>query len=520
MTNPSNRPIGIDLGTTFTVVASLDQNGRPITIPNAGGDPTTPSAVFFDHGSILVGKPAIQAGTLRPGNLAEAVKREMGKTTFSQAIDGDFYPPEVIQSLILEKVSRDAAARGGRVKEVVITVPAYFNEPRRKATQDAGRLAGLDVIDIINEPTAAAIAYGVTAGFLDSDGQSKRSERILVYDLGGGTFDATLMAINGKSYSVLATDGDVRLGGLDWDQRIADHLAEQFQKQHGVDPRSDAIASQRLMREAEAAKRVLSSQPIANLKFELLGKSVKVALTRDQFEEMTGDLLDRTRFTLSQLVRQARLKWTDVTRVLLVGGSTRMPMVTKMLFQETGKTPDGSLAVDEAVAHGAALYAGLLSKCDIDSDEIDFTVSNVNSHNLGVLGIEPKTNRPLNCVLIPRNSTLPFTKTKRFATRRKDQRSIAVRVIEGGDASGNHSTPIGKCVIRDLPTGLPASARIEVTFTYATNGRLSVHARVPQLQREARLDIERASGMTDAMLDEWGVAIRERYRPLKIDTGL
>lgn len=211
-------PVGIDLGTTFSVIACLDRSGRPATLPNAEGDLTTPSAIFFDDSSIIVGKEALKAATLEPDRVARFVKREMGSSVFSKPINGEFLPPEVIQSLILEKLGRDAAAKIGPVAEAVITVPAYYNEPRRKATQDAGRLAGLTVLDIINEPTAAAIAYGIEGGFLTDAGQSRRLENIVIYDLGGGTFDASVMRIDGKNYTVVATDGDVKLGGVDWDQ--------------------------------------------------------------------------------------------------------------------------------------------------------------------------------------------------------------------------------------------------------------------------------------------------------------
>ena len=385
---------------------------------------------------------------------------------------------------------RDAEAKVGQFKEVVVTVPAYFNEPRRKATQDAGRLAGLDVVDIINEPTAAAIAYGMTNGFLNAKGESQRVERIVVYDLGGGTFDATVMVIDGKNYLVSATDGDVKLGGLDWDRKIADYFAEKFRDEHGIDLRQDEKSLQRLMFQAERAKRALSSSDQVTISLAEDGRMLQVPLTRAQFESMTAVLLERTRFTVSNLIKQAKLRWQDITRVLLVGGSTRMPMVSEMLEREAGQSVDRSLAADEAVAHGAAIYAGLLARMD-GPQFPEFAVRNVCSHNLGVLGIEPETGRPRNRVVIHKNTPLPATKFKGFCTRRKGQQSIAVQVIEGGDASGNHSTPIGRCVVRDLPPELPAETRVEVAFSYASNGRLTVHARVPDIHREVRLDIVR-----------------------------
>jgi molecular chaperone DnaK len=510
-------PIGIDLGTTFTVVARLDDQGRPQSIPNADGDLTTPSVVLFDDDSVVVGKEAVKAATLEPDRIAQFVKREMGQPVFSKRINGEELPPEVIQSLILEKVKQDAETKVGPIKEVVITVPAYFNEPRRKATQDAGRLAGLEVLDIINEPTAAAIAYGVQQGFLTKGGESKQAETLVVYDLGGGTFDATLMQVDGKNYKVLATDGDVKLGGVDWDRCIVDYLAQQFAEKHEVDPRDDASGFQRLLREAEDAKRSLSSRDKVTITFEHAGQGMRVLLTRSKFESMTAHLLERTRFTITSLLQQANVDWKQVTRLLLVGGLTRMPMVSEMLERESGKKADRTLATDEAVAHGAAIYAGLLQKVASLPHE-DVTVTNVNSHNLGILGVETKTGRPRNRVMIPKNTSLPTKGRAEFKTARQGQKNVAINVIEGGDVSGNNSTPIGKFVIQDIPPALPAGTPVQVTFQYAANGRLSVHAHIPKIDRQARLLIEREAGLSDRMMDEWGRRLRNGLKPLNLDT--
>ncbi len=270
-------------------------------------------------------------------------------------------------------------------------MPAYFNEPRRKATQDAGRLAGLQVIDIINEPTAAAIAFGVQEGFLSDQAVARYRERILVYDLGGGTFDATLMELSGRRFQTLATAGDVHLGGIDWNQRLADYLATTFRETHGIDVRQDAIAAQTLLAEAEDAKRALTTRDAVDIHLAFDGRRLGVHVTREIFEHMTEDLVARTSFTINKLLRDATLEWNDVTRVLMVGGSTRMPMIQKMLRRESGQEPDRSLSPDEAVAHGAAIYADLLLN-SADRPQID--VTNVNSHHLGVLGVEKGTGRP------------------------------------------------------------------------------------------------------------------------------
>ena len=508
--------VGIDLGTTFSVVAYLDPAGRPTTVINAEGDPTTPSVVLFDDNSIVVGKEALKAATLEPDQVAQFAKRDMGSPTYSKPIHGELIPPEVIQSLVPEKLRRDAEMKLGAFRKVVITVPAYYNEPRRKATQDAGQLAGLEVLDIINEPTAAAIAYGVQQGFLSSKGEAKHRETILIYDLGGGTFDVTLMEIDGGKYVALATAGDVCLGGIDWDRRIVDHVAAQYKSRHrGIEPRDDPGGMQRLLRESEDAKRALTARDQITISFEHGGMGVRVPLTRQQFEDMTAELLERTRFTVGNLLKEVKIDWSGITRILLVGGSTRMPMVARMLEQESGKVPDRTLSVDEAVAHGAAIYAGLL----LENDQYRrMSVRNVNSHNLGVLGVEPQTGRPRNKVMIPRNSPLPLSKTSRFKTHRPGQKSVAVKVIEGGDASGNNSTPIGTCVVRDLPPGLPQGTSVDVSFTYTANGRLLVHACLPDLGQEALMTIERDSGLSEDGLNQWERRLRNGFRPLTLDS--
>lgn len=507
----SEPSVGIDLGTTHSVIAHLDREGRPATLQNSEGDLTTPSVVFFDRSNVVVGKEAVKGAQYEPELIAQFAKRDVGRSAYRKPIRGERLPPEVIQALVLQKLKCDAERKIGPFDRAVITVPAFFNEPRRKSTQDAGRLAGLEVLDIINEPTAAAIAYGVQQGFLSETAESKEAEKILVYDLGGGTFDATLMAIDGFNYDAVATVGDVHLGGIDWDARIVDHVANHFLERHDVDPRKDAAVYQCLLQEAEDAKHSLTARNEVSIHFAHEGRRARITLTRDKFESMTIDLLERTRFTVNNLLRDAGLVWGDLTRVILVGGSTRMPMIERMLRNESGKPVDSSLSPDEAVAHGAAIYAGLLMASG-RSERPRLAVRNVNSHDLGVLGIDPRTKRRSRKVLISRNTALPATGSGRFVTRREDQSNVRVDVIEGGDDSGNGATPIGKCVIEDLPAGLPIGTRISVLFAYTDNGRLTVKARLPDVDREATLSIERASGLSDSLLEQWEERMREGLR--------
>ncbi len=504
----SHQAIGIDLGTTFSVVAHLNSENRPETIRNAEGDPTTPSVIYYDRNGPVVGKEAVKVAPYEPELVSQWAKREMGNTTCKQEIRGQKLPPEVPQALVLEKLKRDAELVVGPIRHAVVTVPAYYNEPRRKATQDAGALAGLNVLDIINEPTAAAIAFGVQQGFLSPEGESQRRETVLVYDLGGGTFDVTLMEIDGRSYRAIATAGDVYLGGIDWDRRIADHVAAQFRKEFGIDPRNDSGAKQRLLNEVEDAKRTLSGRDSTTIRYEHSGHRCNVSVTREEFESLTGDLLERTIFTTQSVLREASMKWDKVSRLLLVGGSSRMPMIQQALEEQSGMQVDRSLSPDEAIAHGAAVYAGLLiSKAT--TLRPSFEVKNVNSHDLSVLGTEPETGMKRRAVLIRRNTPLPAKGAKGFVTRVANQTSVAVNVIEGGDASGSNATRIGKCVVADLPHGLPKGTPIHVFFHYTSCGRLEVSAKLPKADRKATTLIERSSGMSNSIRDEWERRMRE-----------
>ena len=494
--------IGIDLGTTFSAVARLDQRGVPHTLVNAEGDRTTPSVVLFDGSDVIVGKEALKAMPNEPESVAECSKRDVGHRVFRKVFQGKQFPPEVIEAWILNKLRDDAAARGGPFSSAVITVPAYFDEVRRKATQDAGYMAGLDVLDIINEPTAAAVSFGFQQGFLDPLGSTAEPQRILVYDLGGGTFDVTVMEIRGNEFIALATDGDVRLGGYDWDQRLIDLVAEAFIREHYADPREDPPTLGKLWRDCEDLKRTLSARSKSSATCEYKGRSCRLEVSRQQFEEATLDLLDRTRFTTVQTLKAAGSDWPEIDRVLLVGGSTRMPMVRKMLEDLSGKQPDTSVAADEAVAHGAALHAGLLL-AERDGQPAKFAIKNVNSHSLGVVGTDPQTGRRRNGILIPRNTPLPVTARRTFNTKQADQKSILVQIVEGESPSADDCTQIGKCTVRDLPPNLPAQSPVEVLFHYEPNGRLRVRVQVPGTDRQVESQIVRENSLSKEHLDGW-----------------
>ena len=513
MMNAISRPaVGIDLGTTFSAIANLDSTGRPVTLVNAEGDLITPSVVLFEGTNVVVGKEAVKALATEGEHIALCAKRDLGHRMFHKSLGGRQYPPEVIQSFILNKLRNDARRQVGDFNQVVITVPAYFDEVRRKATQDAGYMAGLDVLDIINEPTAAAIAYGSIRGFLDPDGKTEKPLKVMVYDLGGGTFDVTIMEIKHGRFTTLSTDGDVQLGGRDWDQRLMDFVAEEFIRSYSLDPREDPNAFGRLWRECEDCKRTLSARMKTTLGFDFQGHAVRVEVTRDKFVELTRDLLDRTCFTARQTLQAAGLEWKDIDHVLLVGGSTRMPMVIETLAELTGRTPDAAVSADEAVAHGAALRAGLLL-AKRDGKEEPFKIRNVNSHSLGVAGIDPQTKRKRNAILIPRNTPLPVAAKRVFKTSKQGQKSVLVQIVEGESASPDDCSQIGKCSIRDLPKDLPANTPIEVRFRYEENGRLQVQVSVGGSGKELKHEIVRENTLTQEQLDSWRQYITGTFGP-------
>ena len=503
MTEKKTPAVGIDLGTTHSVVAYLDNEGRPITINNSEGGITTPSVVFFDETGPVVGKEAARTAAFEPEMIAQFAKRDIGAESYKKKVAGNDLPPEVVEAIILKKLKEDAELVLGEIKDVVITVPAYFNEPRRKATQDAGELAGFNVLDIINEPTAAAIAYGVLQKFSPSGDAAAGKETVLVYDLGGGTFDATLMELEGTQFTAIATAGDVHLGGIDWDNRIFEYVADKFVDKFQVDPREDDSAAERLRQSAEVAKMALTARNVYKMHCEYDGNRMRLDLTREEFQELTQDLVERTLFTIRRMLKEASRTWEDITRILLVGGSTRMPMVIEALEAESGVVINRSISPDEAVAHGAAVYADFVLASQND-EETDLLVRNVNSHDLGVLAVEASTGMPRRKILIPKNSSLPAKGSGNFKTRDKNQQTVAVNVIEGGDASGRNSTKIGACVVSDLPENLPAKTAVAVEFKYLENGRLNVSATIPGTDVQATLEIERAAGLSDEKIEYWG----------------
>jgi molecular chaperone DnaK len=511
MTHPWGALIGIDLGTTYSCVAHLSRDGVPATIPNREGDLITPSVILFDEsGQILVGREAKRTECVMPDRTAVCVKRDMGEPRYSRTVAGQSFRPEVLSALILKRLRADAVARLGRVDAAVITVPAYFDDTRRKATQDAGRLAGLTVLDILNEPTAAALAYTYEehmrkSGGIDALAESldRRPTTSLVYDLGGGTFDVSVVRMQGDRFEVLATDGDVRLGGRDWDQTLVDHAAEAFVREHGDDPRLDPESLAQLFQAAEQAKHSLSVRMTTRMLVVHAGRRLPLEVTRDLFDELTLPLLTRTRMTSELVLEGAGLEWADVDRVLLVGGMTRCPQVRRMLRETTGLEPDASLAADEVVAHGAAIHGGLLlAKGATLAPQhplgpwVRMTRVDVNSHSLGI-SVRTPEGAYANSILIPRNTPLPVSRKRVYKTAVANQRQVRVRVLEGEAPDATACVQIGEFVLGHLPDDLPERSPIEVECRYGTDGRISVSGFDPDSGSIAETEIHRPGFIAD-----------------------
>lgn len=493
--------IGIDLGTTFSAMATLDERGRPITIPNRDGDMITPSAVYLSpDGQAVVGQAALDVGLEQPDRVATLMKRRMGYADFGRQVAGRSFRPETLSAIVLRKLANDAALQVGPVRQVVVTVPAYFDDTRRKATMDAGKIAGLDVIDILDEPSAAALAYTVQQG---TELPANAPKTVLVYDLGGGTFDVTLVKLGKKRFQVLAIEGDVRLGGKDWDDRIINHVAEQFMREHASDPRQDPQSLAMLSASAERAKRTLSKVDQAMVTCTHDGRKLSVPLSRETFETITRDLLIRTRLTSQQVVAAANHTWEQVDRVLLVGGSTHMPMTSRMIRELTGKDPDRSLAVSEVVARGAAVHAGitaakLANLSTAAGGLIDIVEVSVNAHSLGV-EVRQGDDR-LNDKLIVKNTQLPAAASRVYSTVKDGQTRVRARILQGESRQAGACIPVGECWIEGLPADLPKGSPVQVRCGVGANGRIEVMALDMTSGRAAKAEIHRTGGLDEAQI--------------------
>ena len=481
--------IGIDLGTTNSCV-SVMEGGQPVVIANAEGSRTTPSVVAFTKdGERLVGQVAKRQAVTNPDRTVISIKREMG-TGYKVSIDGKEYTPQDISAMILTKMKETAESYlGEKVTEAVITVPAYFNDSQRQATKDAGRIAGLDVKRIINEPTAASLAYGL---------DKEENQKILVYDLGGGTFDVSILDIGDGVFEVLSTNGNTRLGGDDFDQRIIDYVADQFKRENGIDLKQDKIAAQRLKEAAEKAKIELSGTTTANINLPFITadatgpKHLDVTLTRAKFDELTADLVEATIEPMRKALKDAGLTVDQVNKVILVGGSTRIPAVQEAVKKITGKEPFKGINPDECVAIGAAIQGGVLA-----GDVKDVLLLDVTPLSLGL-----ETEGHIFTRLIDRNTTIPTSKSQVFSTAADGQTTVEINVLQGERQMAYDNKSLGRFQLTGIapaPRGVP---QIEVTFSIDNNGIVNVSAKDKATGHEQQITITASTNLTEEEINQ------------------
>ena len=483
--------IGIDLGTTNSCVAVME-GGKPVVIPNSEGVRTTPSIVAFTkNGERLVGEPAKRQAVTNADRTISSIKRHMG-TDYKVAIDGKNYTPQEISAMILQKLKADAEAYlGEKVTEAVITVPAYFNDAQRQATKDAGKIAGLDVKRIINEPTAAALAYGL---------DNEKEQKIMVYDLGGGTFDVSIIEIGDGVIEVLSTNGDTRLGGDDFDNRITQWMVDEFKKTEGVDLSGDKMAMQRLKEAAEKAKKELSSSTTTNINLPFITataegpKHLDMNLTRAKFDELTLDLIERTAVPVQNALRDAGITASELGKVLLVGGSTRMLAAQEKVKQLTGKEPSKTLNPDECVAIGASIQGGKLAG---DAGAGDILLLDVTPLSLSIETMGGVATR-----LIERNPTIPTKKSQIFSTAADNQTAVDIHVVQGERQFARDNKTLGQFRLDGIPPARRGVPQIEVTFDIDANGIVNVSAKDLGTGKEQHITITSGSNMSDDDIDK------------------
>ncbi|MXQ54553.1 Hsp70 family protein [Shimazuella alba] len=489
------RVVGIDLGTTYSAISIVNQYGKPEVLTNREGERITPSVVLFDGDDPIVGSIAKRSAVANPFNVIQFVKRQIGDKGWKfRTENAEVYTPEEISAMILRRLKEDAETLlGEKIEDAVVTVPAYFDDAQRKATQDAGRIAGINVLRIINEPTAAALAYGLNK--LDE------TQTILVYDLGGGTFDVTIMHLSPEGLKVLATGGAKSLGGFDWDNAVMEYLNDQFVKAGGVDLLEDPMLEQDLRDKAEIAKKTLSSRERTNVFLSANGVNVTIPLSRQNFEEVTNHLLKQTQKIMEFVLEDAGLGWNDINRVLLVGGSTRMRAVPELIERVTGLKPSLDVNPDEVVAQGAAIQGLILMMKEGRQELVDnhsfpmVEVQDVNSHSMGVVALD-ESGHEVNSIVLKKDTAIPTRVSNHYTTTVDQQTQLHIQVTEGEDVDLDYVKIVGEGMI-DLPE-YPKGAPIEVIFEYDSDGIIHISvidSTAGTLLGE--LDIERTSNLTE-----------------------
>lgn len=502
--------VGIDLGTTYSCIAWLNEHGQPVTIPNQEGELSTPSVVFFEDNNAVIGTEALRNAIARPERVVQNVKRFMGHSAKSWEIDGKRLTPVQISSLILRKLISSAQQQLGEISEAVITVPAQFSDAQRHATIKAGHAAGLTRVEIINEPVAAALCH-----VLGNEGlaftELATDQQLMVYDLGGGTLDLAIVKYASNEVRVVASDGDLELGGLDWTQVIVDMAAEKFIEDFQRDPRTEPESHQFLALEAEQAKRSLSVRPRAAVTVQHDGQRRTYQITKEEFEARSTRLLTRSEAITRRILSDNGFGWAHVDEVLTTGGSSRMPMVRTSLKKLSGRTLNSSLSPDQSIAHGAAYYAGMLLSNQLNArtvfnTEASTRLKNVRQHSvnaraLGILIRDTESSKRVPHYLIPPNTTLPASRTHSFGTVVDRQTKVHVRIVESGAGPGKPHTILGDCHISDLPPNLPEGTAVDVTISYDSSAKVHVTAIERKSGRSAETEIIRHENMT-AQLQE------------------
>lgn len=506
----NTQAVGIDLGTTYSCIAWLNEHGHPVTIPNQEGELSTPSVVFFDQDDAIVGTEALRNAIARPDRVVQNAKRNMGNPDKFWDMEGVRYSPEHVSSLILRKLISAAQEQIGEISEAVVTVPAQFSDAQRHATIRAGHSAGLEKVEVINEPVAAALCH-----VLGNEGlaftELAIDQQLLVYDLGGGTLDLAIVNYASNEVRVVASDGDLELGGLDWTQVLVDMAAEKFIQDFNEDPREDPASHQFLALEAEQAKRSLSVRPRAAVTVQHGGDRRTYQIEQEEFQHLSQELLNRSKAITKRILADNGFGWAHVNEVLTTGGSSRMPMVRESLKKLSGRTLNSSLSPDQSIAHGAAYYAGMLlsnqqyTRTVFDSQAssrlAEVKQQSVNARGLGILIRNTDTGKRVPHYLIPPNTPLPASRTHVFGTVVDHQTKVHVRICESGAGPGKPHTVLGDCLISDLPTNLPEGSEVEVTISYDHQARVHVAARELQSGMSAEAEIFRQENLS-AQLQE------------------
>ncbi len=492
--------VGIDLGTTYSCIAHLNEHGEPVTIPNQEGELSTPSVAMFDGAEVIVGTEALRHAIVSPRNVVQHAKRFLGKADFHWEIDGRYFTPKDISAFILKKLLAAAEERIGTVESAVITVPAQFSDLQRQETIAAARQAGLKQVDLINEPVAASLCYVLgTEGSWFAELAEK--QRILVYDLGGGTFDLSLVQYQKDEVNVIASGGDLKLGGIDWNSKLQATIAEQFLSEFGVNPANDPESLQYLANEVEQAKRSLTVRPKTTLACQVGSKRKTYQITQSQFEQLTKGLVDQTTSITRALLKDNEMGWAHVDVVLTTGGSSRMPMIRDALKKSSGTTRNLSLPPDQSIAHGAAYYAGMLLSnrkyaesfltSEAASRLAKIKQHSVNARSLGFLVRDQKGLQRIPHYILPANTQLPASVKHTYGTVSPNQRRVHLKLIESGASIDEPFVILGNCVIEGLPADLPVDSKIEVLMEYDSEARVHVSARDVTSGKEAKIEITR-----------------------------